>query len=806
MSWVLPVRLSRPSALAFPLLIVLAHGCTDTKLGDPEATGVTVQVDAGTVSADAGAVTVRARAFEDGIALLEFPVRVSIAGGVTAAEVVVSTDPSTGEAIHTFSGLTTAGSGNVVAVVGTAPNEISASAPITIVPGAVAAVALTTPGQSVTATVGETTWSAAATDAYGNPLADAGVQVSTDAPGAAVNGGALQNLRVAGSWMVYATSTVNPAVTDSANLIVIPGAASQAKTSLGQSAVGEFDDVLDVYCSLFDAWGNDVGHDFDVANVSTTAGGTVTKIAADHFEVSGFSVRGPAVATCNVGGGLADAKSFEVVAETNGNTVVANLDRSVAEAGTTLTLSCVELDEYGNPTGAPFLTGDAMVSDVNAVIATNGSGGFTISNLVTKGTFETTCTKGAASDVDDFAVADTTPPATTFTLFSASGPNGITADNHYDPFATLTFQVSATDVVGISKIEMSRISPAGESVQTLLEPAGTTSTTRSIDSGAGGNTFDEIRFRAIVWDTTGNAWQSPDIVITADPAAGFAAASGVTIRTWHESTRVDENPIALTSSNGVLYVKYVAPVNPGEDEIRRIDAMGTASTLVASDFVTGEIDGSTLGMVHVPGGFGGFNVFHTLVETSGRIGALGGGIPADFSLAPDLPMDVAYGTVAATTGIYVLDFGPLLSSPPRLVHLDSTGAVPTTYYDDTTDGVIPGARSLVETGGDLLVAVPSGDVVRFTGAGATHTTFTTLDPNSAHDIAIGTAGKVLVAGGTTNTVYRVSSSGVVEPAISTDFQQPVGLAVDPSGALFVLAVDEQPGPVYTTRIYRVTGY
>ena len=265
------VRVSRFAALMVVGVALSASGsCKKAELGDPTPTGITAQVDSSSITADDGSVVVRAQVFEDGVALLDEPVRFSIDGALSQPEVIVPTDPLTGVAEYTFTNLRTVGSGNVIASAGDVTTAVTASAPLTVTPGIPATVSVDA-GGSVIADQGSAVLTVAATDAYANAIPSAAVNLSTNAPGAIIVGNTLQNLHVAGTWSLVGSVAGSPAVTGTDGYVVTAGAAAQAKTSLGQSVVGKLQS-LDIYCDELDAFGNSrtVGGTWVLSEVSTS--------------------------------------------------------------------------------------------------------------------------------------------------------------------------------------------------------------------------------------------------------------------------------------------------------------------------------------------------------------------------------------------------------------------------------------------------------------------------------------------------------------------------------------------------------
>src|SRR5688500_7092759 len=159
------------SAAAVALLVLSA--CKKTELPDPEPTGMTVTIDKSTLSADDGSITAQAIVYEDGVALLDYPVSFSLSGAVVASAVTQNTDPTTGVATHTFTNVRTMGAVSVNASAG----NVSDTAQFTVVPGAVTSIDITPSATTLSADVGELSVATAAQDAHGNAVAAAPILI-----------------------------------------------------------------------------------------------------------------------------------------------------------------------------------------------------------------------------------------------------------------------------------------------------------------------------------------------------------------------------------------------------------------------------------------------------------------------------------------------------------------------------------------------------------------------------------------------------------------------------------------------------
>lgn len=789
------VRVSHLVAVVVLGTAFAASSCKNAELGDPTPTGITVSVDASSITADDGSVTVRAQVFEDGIALLEEGVTFSIDGALAQTPVIALTDPTTGIAEHTFANLRTVGSGNVIVSAGDVTTAVTASAPLTVTPGLPATLTVDA-GGSANADQGSSAIEIAAIDAYSNPVPTAPINLSTDAPGAIIANGTLQNLRVAGNWSLLASIVGYPAVSGTDGYIVTAGTAQQAKASLGQSTVGKLQ-TLEIYCEEQDQYGNATGAPFAATTqVFTTPSSTITSLGGGHFTASGFTVTGPATAHCDKGS-IEDVKTFQVVAQTADNTVVANLDRSVVEGGMTATLTCTELDPFGNDTGAAFT--DVTTTATGAVITGSGNT-FMLQNLKAKGTFSATCNLGGASNSDAFAVVDTTPPVITEFAITAPGtPHNGGLDGRHGRNETVTITMTAFDVMGLSRQEVGFVSGTGS--QTAPNPAlvsGTGATSAfSYAVNPDASTFAQIVLRGQAADATGNTTNFPaDITITVDPGAGIAVSDlAVSIRTHWEHPTLGIFPVALVSSGSTVYVKNLTGL-AAADEIRRIPSEGTVSTVVASDFIPGQDDNSDLGFVHVPGTFGGRTLFHSLVGgTSGQIGAFAGSMPLTHSLDPIKPRDMDYGTVGADTGLYYFDDGGVF---PTILRSDAGGAV--TPFFVATNGQLANASGLAVLGDGIFVGNGT-NILRVAGSPPAAATFA---PGEGFDLCVGTGSKLLSVDGAGNLSRITTLAPIVNTSLTAGLDAALGCAVTPSGEALVL----DAGDLVTrpARVYKVTGY
>lgn len=774
------------------LFVVALAGCTKAKLGDPTPNGITLSADQSRVTADGGAVTVHAQVFEDGVALLNQAVTFSIAGGVSAPQVVAFTTSTSGIATTTFTGLRTAGSGSIIATAGASASTISTSTPITVTPGQPSSLALTAVSQSLTADVGVQTFSTLAKDAFTNTIADAAIGISTDAPGAAVQGTQISNLHIAGSYLIRATVEGFPSVVDSAGFMVTSGAAAQVVGSLGQSAVGQAS-TLDIYCDEKDPFGNATGVTAGTV-VTTNPASTVASAGGNHFTATAFPTVGASTATCSQGG-RTSVRSFQVVAQSATNSIVASLNKTLIQAGaaSTATLTCKKVDGYGNTIATTFTTANVNAGGSGAVIT--GANPFTLTGFTSPGIFEATCNDPGATLTANgvtFQVTDTIAPTiTSLTVAASTGFPGVTPDGKYGPGTSVTFRATATDAGGIASESLGITGPASaQTASSHLESGSPKSTTTdfAVLVSPGATTFSTITIAVQITDRSGNSSAST-ISITVDPAAGFKFGTGVTsIRTLFERpTDMTGFPIleALVSTAGNF---YVTENTQGDGEMIRIPATaGTAFTVVVPTFAM--LPPSSHGLVHVAGGYGGHTIFQTV---TGQVDSIDSGVANTFATAPTAPFDMIYNGV----------IGLAYSDANRIETLSSTG-VSTILWNDSTNLGGGALRGLADLGtGNLLVGGINGSLFSVNQSTGVPTPFIGTNPSGGptFDIVIGNSAKILLCS-QTNTVDRLSSTGTNLGAVSNDFNAVATLALDASGNLYV--GDNLLG-LY--RVYKVVGY
>lgn len=496
-----------------------------------------------------------------------------------------------------------------------------------------------------------------------------------------------------------------------------------------------------------------------------------------------------------------------------GTTVTTTLDEISVESTAKAFVTCLESHaETGADTGRDFVFTEVTV--VPAVPPVPGivevaPNRFEISGFDTKGAHSVTCAGDATAE--SLTVFDTTPPEITQNeVTAASQKEGVQADNRYAPGTTLTLTVSADDEIGLARIDVSVIANGTVTPSSFFPVDGADTVTAqdfTVTVDASAPTFTPITVRTQATDTTGNVRQAPDLVFTVDPAKDLDVAAGITMITVFETDDpLDGSPISVAAdAAGGLYVERDAPVSAGVDEIIQITG-DTTFAVVASDFVAAVDDEITGGLVYVPAGYGTptpFNIFHTLLVSTGHVGTLDAlDAPVVFSAFPNVPVDLTFGT-SGGTNLYCLDLDNG-SGISILRRVNTNGSI-TDVYPDTT-ALFTSAGTLTVGADNLWVPNPDGSVVRVTSLGTASTPFA-FAPNDAVDSTFGSS-KVLVAGGTTQTVYRATAAGVVENPVSAEFDTPIGLSVDvANNDLYILdRGDGLDGAGHPWRIYRATGY
>ena len=233
------------------------------------------------VSADEGLLTATARIthLERGVDLSNVSITFSIEGLSGVAPQTVKTNAA-GLATAAFTGLRTAGAGTLKATADV--NGAFKAIPITVSAGRPAqvslvlfknseTVALTAP---LTISVGDTLRTEAkALDANGNTVS-APILVSTNLPGALLQGKDITNIQKSGTYTVVATAA-NTTIFAARQVLVLPGA--PVSLSLGFTvAEARAGDPVGIIASALDAFGNEVPNQAIDFTVSPTLAATFT--------------------------------------------------------------------------------------------------------------------------------------------------------------------------------------------------------------------------------------------------------------------------------------------------------------------------------------------------------------------------------------------------------------------------------------------------------------------------------------------------------------------------------------------------
>lgn len=227
----------------------------------PDAISLTVTPNP--VSADDGKLTATAKVSvpEKGADLSNVAITFTIAGFANISPQTVKTNAA-GVATASFTGLKTSGSGGVKAAADV--NGAFGTVPFDVNPGKAASVKLklfknaetTELADPVTLNVGDTLRTdAQALDANGNALA-VPILISSDFPGALLQGKDVTNLQKAGTFTVVATAA-NTAVYLSRRVQVLPGAPVGLSVSF-TAPEARAGDTVGIIASAVDAFGNEV--------------------------------------------------------------------------------------------------------------------------------------------------------------------------------------------------------------------------------------------------------------------------------------------------------------------------------------------------------------------------------------------------------------------------------------------------------------------------------------------------------------------------------------------------------------------
>ena len=794
------------AVLASSVLALSAAGCQKAEFEKARPDAVTVLLSTDAVSADDATIVVTALALQDGVPLLEYPVNVSITGAANVPAQDVFTDAELGAAVAVFNGLTTAGDYTVTVTA----LDVQASDGFTVTPGVADTLSFSLDSDQLAAGT-STGWTAEVRDANANVIADAPVLVTTTAEGASyLTPDSLRFTRT-GSFDVLASVT-GTVVAGVDSVDVNAAAAAQILTTLDRSAVGQLQ-TLRITCAEMDAFGNSRNTTFMVADVSTDdPSAIVTAVVgtANAFDVSGFGEPGPRTATC-ASGALDDSKGFNVVSQTATNTVVATLSQSVTDYQDTLVVNCRELDPFGatlpRPAGdfgvsyptvpgvaTPQSDGSADGDATDGIDFVIGVGG----SLDELGEYEVQCAADTQTDLDNFVVADLTPPAIAAAdIAMATGPNGVTLDRAYAPNTSFGVDVEATDAVGVLTIDIEATSGPGTANERALFPADQTTANATLAAAVDGAaaTFASITYRVIARDAAGNLTSFDIPAVTVDPAVGIAVATGVEMRTLYEDATGTSGAVALGTDLDDLFVQRENESTGEVLDVLRLDgdaAPATVSTEVGVNLPPAPAAGG-IAATTLP--YGGFSVFHTLdaeAVDGTTIGTANTGAHLTFA-GPNgtlAPGDLTLGDLGQGRTLFLEDEGGAVFT------VDTAGGIA------AYTGVIGTNLSLTVNAGTLWAIDDVGQLTAVTDTGGGAIVGAPADTTVApvRDLGFGN-GRLIVGGGALVTRVDPMAPGVPDH-ITDQLDDVRGVAVKMNGNLYVL---DQPAPGLW-RVYRVTGY
>ena len=772
--------------------------CTKVDLEDPEPAGVQISLSGSPIDADDGAITVTAQLLDDkGVPILEAPLLFHLtapAGGTAPADQTILTDDTFGFAEAIFTNVDRAGLWTVAVSLGSVTNNAS----FTVEPGDPASLSFALAATSIAAGDG-TAWTANVSDVSGNAISDAAISVlpsNGDVAFVYPVPGEITLTQAATGVSVRAEVAGFPALTQFDTLDVTPGDATQVTTALSTAAVGQLE-TLTITCKELDAYGNErTQANFQTSDVTISpAAGTLVETTPNTFQASGWTSVGLRTATCDLGA-FDDDKSFNVVFQTATNTVLATKSASSVSPGSSLTVNCKEFDTFGNlvPTAMADWTVE-LTTDPDGSVTINSADGnaadgidWTIGatgTLNTQGAYIVRCTSDTSSqqDSDDFVVVDLTPPGITSVVVSAAtGVNGVQTDRHYAPGTSITFQVNATDNVGVRTVEVSLVSGQGAAneVDVFSTSADTTNVTTTVAGSISGvaSTFGQLVYRITVTDRAGNTTSQNQAAFIVDPAVALDADGTLKIRTYYESLAADPRAVGVATHGTGFLVQLADDATNDIEQIIRLSGVtvGSASTFANAGFPAADASG---GITVTASPFGGRTVFQALVPSLiGSVNGTGGHVAFSSNLAVQ-PLDVAFGNLGVLGDrLHYIDVG----TTPNEIHAVDSAGVASVYFTDGADPLANVFRVTKDPASARLLLPDTSGVIHeivddTAGAGlrnALALTPANLPANSATDIVVAN-GKILVSGGTTGAVYRVNGLTVMNP-ITSDFDLPIGLA------------------------------
>lgn len=514
-----------------------------------------------------------------------------------------SVTDAAGIAVATLTSATSTGSANVTAKFGSAAGK--ALSLLLIADNATATVATLSASQSTIVANGSSssTLTASVKDGHGNPVG-AGVTVSwattlgtiaststTDATGTAV--GLLKSSTNAGTAVVAAKASSGDAgKTAVVNIAPDSGTAKVSSVSASPaSANANGTDVITLTAILKDGNGNRMGAGIAV-NWSSTKGTIAQTSQTDATGAATASLTstlaGSGVVTAKGGSGDAGqtvSVTFNPDVTTARVGVVNATPNSVIANGSTISLTTVVSDAYGNPVGAGqsvswISSGGTLASSTTNTDA-SGKATVVLTSGMTAGTYTVTAKAAAGDPGKSTTVAFTGNPATAQVANLTSSQNSAAANGQANVTVTATVKDAGGNSVG-SGIAVNWTTTAGSVVATsLTDTNGQASATITAPT------------------TVGTA------TITAKAASGDAGRS-VTVSYVADSNSAKVNSFSASRSN--------APAN-GSDTIQLtatvVDGNGnplgagnlvkwtaTAGTVVASS--TTDASGTALATLTTP--------------------------------------------------------------------------------------------------------------------------------------------------------------------------------------------------------------
>ncbi len=687
----------------------------------------------------------------------------------------------------------------------------TASADLTVVPGAPAAASVVLDQSEVTA--GTTvTATATALDAWGNAVPGETFTYSVlepvTSPLAPVAGNQITIESPAGAFTVRATLDSDGSVTADAPLVVNPGAPDPAGFVFNLLDAGVPADPLNLTAGV------DADFEYSVAD---SYGNPISPVVVD---VS-INAPGSLVANNNIDGGVISmlrvAGSYTAAAQVRGTNVVRMRGLNVAPAAAdridlTLSTNLVSLgdpvtvfftvtDVYGNQIPSPSVM--LSCSDLTATFSgdpLNAVSGDQVT-INQPGTYSITATETTKPDSDtEYVTAeqamDFVPPVVTID----SPADG----SEFSPGSPVIVTVSASDTGGLSKVGY-RTRGVVEDEDYILEPPGTNAVTETFSFSIPSNRYGQITIYAWAEDEAGNSSnanpvtiysQLPNTIFCPTCDSFFTAAAGY-----------DEGGILDRGEGGIRDPREIAVGSGGEIYV----AMFTNIQLTrASGFLGTDAEEVYISMIMPDGTVDPFAILtdnNDIVnqETVGlAIDPVGGTLYA--SLGDDLAGSGDARVIAFPVGGSIIDpysnavgfreLG-LFFTGGRMIAVDSDPGPNEAYTVDpgpvmTTLLVGPNNNMFDTCGSDTVLYVTSAgrlDTCDLTIDGPSWCTALTLasnDPDLAgalRSCAISPTGQVIVANRGDGTVVSVDPSGIAgsnATVIISGMQQPVGVAFDPN--------------------------